>query len=189
MLQEILKLTEKGIYAAITITDLKALKKSRLTKEPTPERFQNIKKYTYQIINLGHTYEDLVNNRLQKEGKANDFEAGKTYVEKYQDSLCVYQHSTKEQLYLRAFILLADRAKIKTVYVDGNGDVISKEEMEDIYAHYLGKKSEKTGQGGLEDQVEIRNFKLENVLYLKRKDNEIISNALTQDVLEMLINS
>ena len=150
-----------GDFQMVAETEKVALKKSRITKVPTPDRFARISKVTLATISLGNEYEKEVNARLLKEGKDDSFKSQGTYcvpLSQVDDGLkgfvhtlmnkigltfmdklskVIYKHKEREQLYVRVYPNLAKSYQSHSVYFDANGVELTKEEFKAIEAEYL----------------------------------------------------
>ena len=159
----------RGLFLFVARTTKDALKKSRKTKEPTPERLSVVTTIRIQTVSLGNEYEKAVNNRLLKEGKEVSFEAQGSYCSPVGNSKLLYKHSSRDQYYLRVYPNLCESFKTVVRRFDKNGQEISAERWKDIEAEYFPLKGESDNQG-LDNPIMVNNYKLENVLYLKRGD-------------------
>ena len=110
-----------GMCSIVTVTELRALKKSRITKNITPDNLLTVKKYSYRVVSLGNEYEKSVNNRLKKEGKDQGFEAMSTYCVPVSSNNILFCHKSKEQYYLRYYDNLCPTHKVVTFFYDANG--------------------------------------------------------------------
>lgn len=172
-----------GMCSIVTVTEIKALKKSRITKNPTPSNLTVIKKYSYRVVSLGNEYEKAVNSRLKKENKEQDFEAKGSYCVPVSDNNILFQHKEKEQFYIRYYSNLCPTHKTATFYYDANGMEIPKEHFYKLQAEYFPLSS-KNDRQGLDNEVRVNNVKIENMKWLKR--GAFVHNELTQDILEKI---
>lgn len=208
---ELLKLTKQCDFKFVAETFPVILKKSRVTKIATPERFQKISKIAVAMVTLGVNYTDEVNKRLLAEGKADDFQAKKTYciplvtvntgmraladkmlaklgltfLDRLSNVLFVYVddkgNMVDERMYLRIYHGMSANVEASYHYFDAFGVKLTDTEAAMVREEYLPLKSD-AKQGGLEDKVVVNNYKLEGVLYLEA--DKIIINELTDEILD-----
>lgn len=171
-----------GIFAFVAVTTQDALKKSRVSKLPTPINLQTITKYTACTVSLGNDYENAVNHRLAVEDKQGDFSAGTTYCYPIADNKLVYKHAAKDQYYLRVYRNLCKSFKTIVKYFDADGNEITAQ-WADIQKEYFSMPSKNVGQG-LDNAIIVNNYKLENVKYLKRGD--ILLDELDQEIVAII---
>ena len=204
------KVKDEGDFQFVAETTKEALKKSRVTKEPTPERFQKVSKLLVATVRLGSDYEKEVNKKLESEGKETDFKAKGTYtvpletldeglkksikglLEKLgikltpKTSKIIYKHAEKEQLYVRVYPTLAKNFESNSKYFDAFGAEISHEEWKKIEQEYFTLPSANKSQGlSKENTIIVNNYKLEGILYLGSGDKSAI-NELTSDTLKLI---
>lgn len=208
ILENLRKLKGTGDFQIVAETKKEALKKSRQTKLPTPEKYTQITKVTLATISLGNDYEQSVNERLAEEGKEDTFKAQGTYCQplsriatglrgvvenllgkmglKFEDKLSkvIFKHKEKDQYYVRVYPNLAKEYFSNSVYFDALGNELTKEEFKAIEEEYLSKSSG-GHQGGLENKIIVNNYKLENVLYLGDEEKNPI-NELTDEKLKLV---
>jgi len=116
-----------GDFQIVAETEQVALKKSRVTKVPTPSKYEKITKIKLATVSLGNDYEKEVNARLIKEGKDDNFKSQGTYcvpltrlegglkalAERLLNTIglsmgdklskVIYKHKEKDQLYVRVY--------------------------------------------------------------------------------------
>lgn len=178
---EVLKSVEsKGAFAFVAVTKQDGLKKSRVTKAPTPARFELITVVKAATVSLGNDYQAAVNNRLTKEGKDADFEAQATYCAPVSDNKLVYKHNDRDSFYLRVYPNLCVSFKTVVRRFDAFGVAISDSEWPAIQAEYFKVPSKNENQG-LDNPIIVNNYSLENVKYLKR--GEILIDDLTAEIV------
>ena len=182
-IEKLSSLNFTGMCSIVTVTEIKALKKSRVTKAPTPLNLTTIKKYSYRVVSLGNQYEKAVNNRLKKEGKEQGFEAKGSYCISASDNNILYRHKMKDQFYVRYYSNLCHTHKVVVFYYDANGVEIPKELFYKLQAEYFPLSKSNDNQG-LNNEVKVNNVKIENLKWLKRGD--FIHNELTQEILEKI---
>ena len=209
ILENLRKIKGTGDFEIIAQTEKKALKKSRLTGITTPENLAVITKVTLATVSLGNDYEKAVNESLKKEGKEANFERKEggyciplsaiecglfEIVEKVLHKLgisrkdrlskVIYKHKEKDQFYVRVYPNLAKSYTSYSIYFDVGGNEIKPQEFEEIEKEYLTIKKEGTRQG-LDEEVEVRNYKLENIIYLG-SDKTVFINELDEELLNKL---
>jgi hypothetical protein len=183
MINALAEVTDKGAFSFVAVTKKEALKKSRYTKEPTPDNLMTITVVRVCTVNLGHDYESLVNNRLTKEGKDADFAAGSSYCFPYTRNKLVFKHHEKDTFYLRVYPNITRSFKSIVRYYDSNGLEILGEQFKELEKEYFAIKGGTVSQG-LDDSVLVNNYKLENVKYLKRGD--VIINELDNNIINLI---
>ena len=164
---KIIEFSKFGIFSIGTKTVKESLKKSRLTKEVTPDNLKVVYKLMFATVSLGNNYSDSVNNRLAKEGKAQTFSAQDTYTVPYKGSNIVLEHKTKSQKYLRVYPNLCMSFHTRKEYFDAEGKNISYQDWKEIEKEYFSLPSKNKSQN-LDDEIIVNNYKLENVIWLKR---------------------
>ena len=166
-----------GIFSFEAMTELKMLKKSRDTKEPLPEKLKGAKKIIETTVSLGNDYETAVNNRLRKSGKDADFKAESTYCEPIRGSKLLYAHKESGQIYLRVYPNLCKAFHTTITYIDAEGRVYTPAEFKAEFAEFMPAPRKEGANQGLEDPVMVRNYKIENILRLRRGEFEYSSAA------------
>lgn len=171
----------KGIFRFVAVTEKSPLKKSRITKEATPERFSTVFKISDNTVSLGNSYEDLVNGRLEKEGKDANFQSKGTYCHPKTKNRLVWEHNENGQKYLRVYIGIAGNFNSKVRYIDADGVDITAD-WEKIEAEYFTLSKSSNESQGLDNPIFPLNYKLENVIYLKRGEIEVgeVDGALAE---------
>jgi hypothetical protein len=194
-----------GDFQLIANTLQVANKKSRITKIATPENLTEVTKVAFVTISLGDNYTEAVNNQRLLEGKTDDFKAKATYCSPLsqinndlirmflkkiginlteKSSEVIYKHDGRDQYYVRVYPSLAKEYQVTHVFFDAFGEVIPNEQWKELQKHYFKMPSPNKSQG-LEKQVIVNNYKLENVLYLGDKKIEVI-NELTEEHLKVV---
>lgn len=172
----------KGIFGFAaetekTTTNGGVLKKSRTTGAPTPARFHRITTVFTGLVFMGDSYEEMVNKAREKEGKEADFEARPTYCFPVGENKLIYQNKKTGQLYLRIYMGYGTSMTSSRKYFDTFGVEIPTEEYVKIKEEYLKKESEASRQG-LDNEIRVMNFKVENVTKLKRHETWIGGEAV-----------
>lgn len=158
--------------------------KSPLEKKATPAKYDYITKITYTTVSLGHNYQELVNRHRVKENKTPDFVAQGTYCISENNILFEYNGNNAALIgrkYLRVYPKLCQSFVTKTIYLDGDGSPMSAEQYK-AWAEEFGKSWSPNKSQGLDEPIEVRNYIIDNVKYLKRGDNEIV-NDITKELL------
>jgi hypothetical protein len=170
IIEALRKIKGIGDFQIVAETEQVALKKSRVTKVPTPSKYEKITKIKLATVSLGNDYEKEVNARLIKEGKDDNFKSQGTYcvpltrlegelkalAERLLNtfglsmgdklSKVIYKHKEKDQLYVRVYPNLAKAYESNSVYFDSEGNQLSKDEYEKIKEEYLSL-DKKIGKG------------------------------------------
>ena len=166
------KLNKAGVFSFASITEKKALKKSRFTKQPTPDHLTVITKVKKCTISAGNDYTKLMNKKLEETNQEANFQSKGTYCEPVDMGKFIWKHKEKDQYYLRVYPGLCGSFKSTTLYLDKNKNVISNEEFKKIEEEYFSVKKFN------ENSVAVANYKLENVKYLKH--GEVIINEMPE---------
>lgn len=172
----------RGIFSFVAVTTKDALKKSRVTKEPTPSRLQTVTVYRACVVSLGNDYEAVVNSRLEKEGKEADFVSKGSYCAPVAPNCLVFKHNEKDSYYLRVYPNLCHSVKSVVRYFGADGVEISAEDFKKFEKEYFALKGCNDSQG-LDDAILVNNYKLENVKYLKRGDIHL--DQLTSEIINI----
>lgn len=166
-INDLVTFEKSGIFSFGAITQKTALKKSRLTKEVTPNNLQTIYKLAFMSVSLGNDYQQAVNNRLEQEGKTANFKSKSTYTEPFEDSKIVLKHKHKEQFYLRVYPNLCTSFWTRKEYFDAEGNHIPYKKWKRIEREYFSLPSENKSQN-LDNEIIVNNYKIENVKWVKR---------------------
>jgi|GEM_PF-2277317 len=167
----------KGIFGFAAETEKTTvnggvLQKSRKTKVPTPVRFHKITTIFTGVVFMGDSYQEMVNKVRDKEGLEPDFEARPTYCSPVTENNLVYQHKKSGQLYLRVYTGYGATMTSERKYFDAYGKEIDAEEYLALKEEYLKKDSDSSRQG-VENEIRVLNYKVENVTKLKRHETWI----------------
>jgi hypothetical protein len=188
-----------GLCRIIAKTEIKLLKKGRTSKLPLPERFQGLTRYYQIVASVGHSYSKGVQNQIRKAGGDSTLWVDEEckYSERDPESKngIVRRHREKhDQKYLRYFPRLMGDTRGKSFYLNGKGEEISLNEITpEIEAEFFPKDSGPSlkqsevmaaQEIGLEKEVEPRNLKEENLLYLKRGE-VTYTGDISEDILGM----
>lgn len=154
--------------SVLQTTDPKALKKSRVTKEPTP--YQNLIKVSKVAILLNSEYEKAVTNQLAKEGKeSTEYQKGQNTM-----PLVFGENNQFIGMFKGEFVLQYrpnDNVKAKTKFVS-NGKIIDKSKLVD----FLPTENHATNQG-TDKEILWRKLYLKNVkkITLNKETYKVIS--------------
>lgn len=184
-IDSLITLENSGAFSFGAITEKKALKKSRVTKEPTPEKYARVYKIILATVSLGNDYQKSVNNRLEKEGKKTDFESQGTYTESFKNSKIVLKHKEKDLYYVRVYPNLCHSFNTRKEYFNSMGNHISYAEFKELEKEYFSLPSANKSQG-LDNQIIVNNYKIENVKWVKRGDFKI--QEIPYTFLKKMIN-
>lgn len=183
MLNVLNQINAKGLFSFVAVTTKEALKKSRLTKQPTPSHLANITVVRVCTVSLGYDYEELVNNRLEKEGSEAEFIAGSSYCYPVSKNRLIFKHKDRDSYYLRVYPNIAKSFKSIVRYYDADGIEILADEFKLLEKEYFAIRGHNENQG-LEDPVLVNNYKLDNVKYLKRGDMFI--NNINDEIIHLI---
>ena len=175
-----------------TKTALKKPRKQFTSEEFIPERFQTITKYTYITSKIATSYPHEVNVVRGQEGKNTTFRSKETYCVPVDENLVVWKHKEKDQLYIRMYPFQCEEFETRSVYFDHNGEQLTSEEYNEAFQKYISgwqdpekSKQAKQASQGVDKPIEVRNWKIEGVVFLQDNQNNIIINELTDDLLKL----
>lgn len=165
-MRSILDNVKNGQFAGIDIKSVPTMRKTidvitseGTVRETNPHYGMVEKVVTGNLIFLGASYENMINNRLRKEmpeGSNETFESGKlpwgTFVENYP----VIEH--KGKFYLRTIF-----EKSGTVQYYLNKKPVDKNDIFGLSEKTVSKMS----QGGIADKIIIRNIEFSNIVELR----------------------
>lgn len=182
VMSEVMSSKTRTIISVVYASEQKSLKKSRVTKEETPERFQNITKFSVATCTVGAEYENLVNAQRAKEGETDKF-----YVESHRwaehvdgKNWLLRHKKDASKLYLQLF-----PTQIRAIYCDANLKILSPEEVKEWKEHF--GPAEKDPNGGWQDlnkPVLVINPALENILYIQHGGKTFGSPKAKAQILE-----
>ena len=157
----------KPVFACLTArTEVKLNKKSKDKTLSNP--FGKVYKVEKKVIGFNFDYETRVNNALLKEDKLPIFEAEKASGRKHVPGFkgLTVDDKTGSTYYANIF-LFSNTKSISKKYITETGDSVAWEEIEPFFP---AKKPNETWQAGLEKKVDLRAYKLENILSIKVLD-------------------
>lgn len=176
---EFCKQINKGTFGI----SLVAVTEPKMNKKGNPF-FGRVKKATYITnVALGYTYENVVNNRLDRKGLESNFESekpkGKSWLE---FPYLLVSDKDNTQQYLRT--TMRKNSKIDNIYLL-DGKIVNNLDIINQIKQWLPKPSTSAKQEtfGLteEEQVIVRDFKVENIVSLmqgeKNYTNDIYNVA------------
>ena len=185
-INKLLELENSGIFSFGAITEKKSLKKSRLTKEVTPENIRILYKVVLCSVRLGSDYQKAVNNRLAKEGKVQDFKSQGTYTNPVNGSKIVLKHKDNDTHYLRVYPNLCFSFNTRKEYFDSDGNHVSYKKFKKLEQEYFSMPSNNKSQG-LDDQIIVNNYKMVNVKYVKQ-GNFKVEDMTFEEIKQLLDN-
>lgn len=186
-----------GFAKIVTITDGEDFIKKfsdRSRKESRPDSLQGLKKVTMQVINVGHSYNDMIKNQLAKKvgGNPDDFTPENCkYSHKFSDNGLVRQNNKDDMaFYFRYFTGVAigkDGKRLTTyeeVFINEQGQTIQIDQAtKDKWFNAKGK-SKKQDEAGVVKEIKPRNVRMDNLYYFQRGD--AVENKLTQEIMDLL---
>jgi len=125
---------------------------ARLKKTNNP--FGMVWKHTKLNCFIGISYENCVNNQLDREEKETEFEAMPAGWGEYVPGTCLVEHKGNKYLPILAKAVVGD-----IVYRDDNGKVLTKEQV----APWLPSRSKGSRQG-TDKEVVWRKYKMESII-------------------------
>jgi hypothetical protein len=167
---EFCKNINKGTFGI----SLVAVTEPKMNKKGNPF-FGRVKKATYITnVALGYTYENVVNNRLDRKGLESNFESekpkGKSWLE---FPYLLVSDKDNTQQYLRT--TMRKNSKIDNIYLL-DGKIVNDLDIINQIKNWLPKSSTSAKQEtfGLaeEEQVIIRDFKVENIVSLMQGEKK-----------------
>lgn len=177
-----------GFVRFIAATDVKLTVKARSDKRPLPEHLRGLKKVVNTTASLKHDYEDAVNNRLEKNGLERSFEAEESSVSNPDpqslNGILRMGKRDESQKYLRLFFF-SKHVAYEEKYINEKGEIVvpTAEEKEDFFP--VKSESKKQLDHGLESeqQVVIREYKIENILYFQK--GQVVFNKLSNKIMNI----
>ena len=172
-----------GLFGFVAKVEAASLQKSRVTGVATPQEWDKIIKVIKTVVGAGIEYKKAINVRKEKEGSTPNFTPKETYCVPISENLLVYKHKENEQMYLRVYPNLCGTYKSNVWYFKTNGTQITLEQYKEWLAEYgkdFTKTVKKNESQGLDKPLEVKNYKLENILWLKR--GEILIDELTPEI-------
>ena len=141
-------------FGASTTTEPDTLKKDRNTKA-LPHWTGKLYCDSVGLFRLGGSYQNMVNNRREKEGMEKDFQAEENWFRRIGDSpLVVGKSGAKAGKF---YLFLIREKTISSLYYDSAGNTYDRESLAGFLP--IKKPSEKQGT---EDQVKVNTYHLES---------------------------
>lgn len=158
---------------------LEAITEPRMNKRGNPF-IGRVKKVTlFHNVALGYKYENVVNNRLERQGFERVFETEKPKGKTFINDFILSNDNDANVKYLRC--TMRKNTKSNVVYLV-DGIEASKEILEEIKQFFPKvSTSHKQEMCGLseENQVVVRDFKLENIITLKQGEKEFSKTSIS----------
>lgn len=192
IIEDLANVKGHGFATIITVTDGEDFIKKyadRSRKESRPEWLNGIKKITYQTINVGHDYVNMIRNQLAKSGiDPDNFEAESCkYSHKFSDNGIIRQNNTDElSFYVRYFTGVNEITKksYEEVFVNSKGDVVTIDKATKEKWFNAKGSSQKQAEAGCSKEIMPRNVKIDNLFYFQR--GETVINRLPPELMRYL---
>lgn len=163
LLARVSEIKASTIVSVVLKTDVKLLKKSRVTKEPCV--YGEISKRSVMNVMFGTDYERGVNRRLDKEGSDPSFKSmPHAWAERCEDKPAICTNKAGDTFYANLRVL-----NVGSVEYLHNGQPIDAADLAD----YLPKKSTSSRQG-TEDQVIWRTVKFTSFESVRANGVELV---------------
>lgn len=192
IIEDLAEIKGHGFATIISVTEGEDFIKKfsdRSRKEARPDWLNNIRKITYQVINVGHDYNKMIRNQLEKLGENPDNfdpEACR-YSHKFSENGIIRQNNTDEKsFYVRYFTGVHPITKktYKEVFVNEKGDTVEIDQAtKDKWFNAKGG-SIKQAAAGIEKEIKPRNLKIDNLQYFAR--GETVVNRLSKELIKYL---
>ncbi len=154
-----------------SLTDAKALKKNRITKEPNA--FGDIFKKSRAVVVVGSEYESAVQRQAVREGVSGDtFVADELPWGRWFIPNKVIEH--KGEFYLRTQTTEGMRRKRPAIvrYIDKDGNRLNHSEIKDVLPEAKG--SDKQEAWGVTGEVRVRTVKFSNILRMRLNGETVV---------------
>jgi len=183
-MKELIKTLESvkknGKAKIITITEADKF----LKKRDRPEHLNNLRKITLQVVDVGYSYSELVENNLKKNGiNPESFKKEECkYSDKFSENgLVRISKKDADQYYFRYFV--NNNNYNETIYVNEKDEVITFSDDDKKFFTSKGP-SQKQGEAGLSKEIKPRNLKLENLEYFQK--GKRVYNNISAKVIQLL---
>ena len=145
--------------------------------------YGRVQKVTYMLnVMLGYNYENVVNNQLAREGKVTNFVADTPSGREWDMFPFILKStSNNEQMYLRTTMGKATR--VKSIYII-DGKIANDDDVVAIQS-FMPKSNGNTNQG-TDVEIIVKDFKLQNIIFLKQGEKEYNKGGISVDVLKKL---
>lgn len=169
-LGEILAQIERAVPVTLVAKTVVPMNKSVAGDRKTPNPFHN-KVYKTQESNVfvSMDYETAVNKRLIKEGKDADFEvSARTWGESIGKSPVIMNEKNGViSYYLQTFFVTSNKPKVSYEILEDDDTFRPADKSE--FETYL--KPSRSSSQGLDNEIQVRSFKLENILEVRANGN------------------
>ena len=190
-------LKKDSVVDLVSVTEKKALKKSRLTGIPTPAHLEKVKKISFkENVHTSMTYEKLVRKMQFREKSfvnkilhvfSEKFEADKTYAHPITDNHVVFEHGKTKKRYIRMYLF--DDVTTLNKYYDMDGKDVT-DQWKELQAEYFSKPSPNKSQS-LENPFIVNNLTITNIKYLRlqgKGEGTVLLNDLSKAVHDKLFS-
>ena len=192
LIKTLASIDSHGFAKIVTVTEGEDFIKKyadRTRKEARPDWLNGIKKVTMQVINVGHSYSDMIKNQLKKLEKnpdAFDPEACK-YSKKFSDNGLVRQNIKDDMAFYFRYFTGVHPITGKTyeeVFINEQGKIVEiNKATKDKWFNAKGG-SVKQACAGVEKEIKPRNVRMDNLYYFQH--GEEIYNRLTPEIMKLL---
>lgn len=187
--QELAKITRPTIASVVVKSDVheRMTKKSRLDKTPRPEWAEGLISLTRYVVRVGNDYGKWINNHLAQTGFAPVFEADKSNVSEpipdFPNEILRQGVHDKSKLYVRLYPDSTLKNHTEVFYINAKGeDVTSKVDASFKEAFFpIPSGSVKQAEHGVSKEVQPRDYKAENILYIAT--GECVFNDLNKSIM------
>ncbi len=160
-IQDLVKIIER--VKGCTFAEIEYISEVKLNKGEITEIGGNVQKHVIGNVQLNYTYENAVNNRLEKQGGKRDFVAEKLPWGEWLSFNKIIAH--KGEMYLRCYTHKGGKMNV-TYIVDGvKASAEQTAKIKDILSKKTKAISKTQAEKGLtENQVEPKNIKFSNLI-------------------------
>ena len=192
LVETLKKIDTHGMASLVAKSDVheRLTKKARSDKSPLPTWAEGLICLTRSVVNVNHDYNAGVKNQIIKNGfDPKNFEAEESTVSRPIDGWPnqVLREGAKnpDQLYVRVFIEMGVKTTLEAYYLNGKGQDVTALVTEQFQDDFFPKKygSEKQMLAGAAKEIKPREYKAENIIYLKKGD--VIFNQLSDDLYKL----
>lgn len=189
--QELAKITRPTIASVIVKSDVheRMTKKSRLDKSPRPTWAEGLISLTRYIVRVGNNYQTGINNHLAKTGFAPVFVADQSNVSEpipdFPNEVLRQGVRDNSKLYVRVYTDASLKNHTETFYINALGqDVTSMVDAAFKEAFFpIPSGSVKQAEHGVSKEVQPRDYKAENILYISTGD--CLFNGLSKSIMDL----
>ena len=191
LIVQVAKITKENVKATIVAkSDIheRLTKKSRTDKSPLPEWAQGLVTLTRSVVRLNKSYEETINSHLSATGFVDSFKAAPSTVSqtiKDFPNEILREGVNSDKLYIRVF--LEEDNDLEVIYLNGKGENVTSLVTTDFRDNFFPLKygSEKQARHGVSEEVRLRDYKAENIVYLEQGKTALF-NDLTKEQMELL---